>query len=137
MHVYRHKQTFIFSSRVQTIIPIFEYYWIRCIFDITCPSFKVYRTRNQLSRNKLDAYTQRNIFEILLNQPEIRLYLPFSEWFGRMSVWIQINRCMVNTIWFRVDLVRFGKYFSVCIRLVASQFGRIAMRCMAIYVYLY
>ena len=24
-------------------------------------------------------YTQRNIFEILLNQPEIRLYLPFSD----------------------------------------------------------
>ena len=23
-------------------------------------------------------HTQRNIFEILLNQPEIRLYLPFS-----------------------------------------------------------
>ena len=28
------------------------------------------------------AYTQRNLFEILLNQPEIRLYLPFSDWFG-------------------------------------------------------
>ena len=25
------------------------------------------------------AETQRNIFEILLTQPEIRLYLPFSE----------------------------------------------------------
>ena len=24
-------------------------------------------------------HTQRNIFEILLNQPEIRLYLPFSD----------------------------------------------------------
>ena len=28
----------------------------------------------------------------------------------------QINRKMVNTIWFRVDLIRFGKYFSVCTR---------------------
>ena len=39
-------------------------------------------------------YTHRNIFEILLNQPEIRLHLPFSDWFGskRTSVWIQINR---------------------------------------------
>ena len=27
--------------------------------------------------------------------------------------WIQINRKMVNTILFRVDMVRFGKYFSV------------------------
>jgi len=26
-----------------------------------------------------EDYTQRNIFEILLNQPEIRLYLPFSD----------------------------------------------------------
>ena len=25
-------------------------------------------------------YTQRNVFEIVLNQPEIRLYLPFSDW---------------------------------------------------------
>ena len=49
---------------------------------------------------------QKNLFEILLNQPEIRLYLPFSCWFGskRTSVWFQINRnSMVNTIWFRVD----------------------------------
>ena len=39
------------------------------------------------------VYTQRNLFEILLNQPEIILYLPFSYWFGykRTSVWIQIK----------------------------------------------
>ena len=45
--------------------------------------------------------------EILLNQTEIRLYLAFSEWFGikrTLSFWFQVNRCMVNTIWFRVDL---------------------------------
>ena len=61
--------------------------------------------------------TQRYLFWILLNQPEIRLYLPFSDWFGskRTSVWIQINRKMVNTIWFRVDLTRCKKYFSVCV----------------------
>ena len=54
--------------------------------------------------------------EIIINQPEIRLYLPFSGWFvsKRTSVWIQINRKMVTTIWFRVDLIRFQKYFSVC-----------------------
>ena len=46
-------------------------------------------------------YTQRNLLEILLNQTEIRLYLPFSDWFGskRKSVWIQIYWEMVNTIW--------------------------------------
>ena len=34
--------------------------------------------------------------------PEIRLYLPLSDWFGTKwkSVWFQINRKMVNTIWF-------------------------------------
>ena len=55
-------------------------------------------------------------FKILLDQPEIRLYLPISDWFGtkRTSVWFQIIRKMVNTIWFWVDLIRFGKYFSVC-----------------------
>ena len=28
----------------------------------------------------------------------------------------QINRCKVNTIWFRFNLIRFRKYFSVCKR---------------------
>ena len=53
-------------------------------------------------------YTQRNSFKILLNQTEIRLYLPLSNWFGskQTSVWIQINWKMVNTIWFRVDFIR-------------------------------
>ena len=61
------------------------------------------------------GYTQRIIFQILSNQPEIRLYLPFSGWFGtkRTSVWFQINRKMVNTTWFQVDLIRFRKDFSV------------------------
>ena len=64
-----------------------------------------------LSRNTREkikavaACTQRNLFEILLNQTEIWLYLPFSDWFGtkRTSVWFQINRIMVNTIRFRFD----------------------------------
>ena len=61
-------------------------------------------------------YTQRSLFKTILNQPEIRLYLPFFDWFGskRTTVWIPINRKMVNTIWFRLDLIRFRKDFSVC-----------------------
>ena len=61
-------------------------------------------------------YTQRNLFEILLNQTEIWLHVSFSEWFGskRKSVWIQISQKMVNTIWFQCDLKRFPKDFSVC-----------------------
>ena len=58
---------------------------------------------------------QRIFFEILINQTEIRLYLPLSDWFGskRTEVRFQINRCMLNTIWFRFDLIRFRKDFSV------------------------
>ena len=39
-----------------------------------------------------------------------------TDWFGtkQKSVWFQINRKMVNKIWFRVDLIRFRKDFSVC-----------------------
>ena len=61
-------------------------------------------------------HTQRNLFEILLNQPEIRLYISFYDWFGSKwtSVWFQINPKMVITIWFQVDLIRFRKDFSVC-----------------------
>ena len=61
--------------------------------------------------------SQRNLFVIVLNQTEIRLYLPFSDWFGtkRTSVWFQINRKMVNTVWFWFDLIKCRKDFSVCI----------------------
>ena len=51
--------------------------------------------KNNNNLEKLETCTQRNLFEILLNQPEIRLYLPFSDWF-------------------RVNLIRFRKDFSVC-----------------------
>ena len=40
------------------------------------------------------------IFRLIWNQTDV-------------SVWFQINRKMVNTIWFRFDLIRFGKDFSV------------------------
>ena len=58
-------------------------------------------------------YTLTNLFAILLNKSENRLYLSFSDWFGikLTFVWCQINRKMGNTIWFRVDLIRF---LSVC-----------------------
>ena len=55
--------------------------------------------------------TQRKLFGILLMQTEIRLYLPFSIWFWskQTSVWIRINREMVNTILWK----RFQKVFLV------------------------
>ena len=52
--------------------------------------------------------------EILLNQIEINLL--FCDWFGtkQTSNWFKINRKMVNTVLFRVDLIRFRKDFFVC-----------------------
>ena len=62
--------------------------------------------------------TQRIFFWILLIQTEIRLCIciPFFVWFRTKlkSIWFCIDRCMVNTIWFRFDLIRFRKNFSVC-----------------------
>ena len=62
------------------------------------------------------THAQRIFFEIILNQTKIRLYLSFSNLFGTKftSVWFQISRKKVNTIWFRFDLIRFQKYFSAC-----------------------
>ena len=58
------------------------------------------------------VYTQRNIFQILLNEPEIRLYFTIFRLIcdNKRTVSVccsKINRCMVNTIWFLVDLMRF------------------------------
>ena len=61
--------------------------------------------------SKLEQLHTENFFEILLNQPKIRLYLTFSDLFGTKQtlVWFQINWKLVNTIWFRVDLIIFRK----------------------------
>ena len=64
---------------------------------------------------KLMTHTHRNLFKILLNQTEIQLYLPFSDWYGLFtSVWSQINQIMVNTIWFRFGSIRFRRKKIVC-----------------------
>ena len=67
---------------------------------------------------------------MLLNQPEIRLYLPFSNWFGskRTSVWFRINRKMVNKIWFRVDLITFLCVYITCERKFRSIFFKYLSR---------
>ena len=68
-------------------------------------------------------YTQRNLFEILSNQTGVRFYLPFSDWFGteQTSVWFQIIRKIVYTIWFRFDLIRFQKDLSVFKKILWSN----------------
>ena len=62
-------------------------------------------------------YAQKNLFKILLNQTEIRLYLKCTDWLStkQTSIWFQINWKMVNTIWFLFDSIRFWKDFSVLI----------------------
>ena len=64
--------------------------WNQIVFII----FRLISTRSGL-------YTRRNIFQILSNQTEIRLYLPLSDWFWikLTSVWFQINRSMVKIFW--------------------------------------
>ena len=76
-------------------------------------------------------YKQRNIFEISLNQIKEKLYSPFSDWFEtkRNAVWFQINRKMVNIIWFHFDLVRFRKVFSVCILLGTYSSNVLCLPC--------
>ena len=62
------------------------------------------------------VYTEGTFSEVLLNQPENRLYSPFSDWFGSKmtSVWIKINRKIVNKICFQVDLIRLLLNVSAC-----------------------
>ena len=59
---------------------------------------KSFRNIIKSNRNQI-VFT---IFWLIWNQTEVRLLF-------------QINRKMVNTIWFRVDLIRFRKNFSVCV----------------------
>ena len=70
----------------------------------------------ELSVRSYSFPIERNHFSVSLTIFLSRLYLPYSDWFGtkRTSVRFKINRTMVNTIWFRVDLIRFRKDFSVC-----------------------
>ena len=61
------------------------------------------KKRRKKTRRKKSHWmmrTRRNILWILLNQPEIKFYLPFSDWFGtkRTFIWFQMKRKMVNTI---------------------------------------
>ena len=71
------------------------------------------------------AYSKRNLFEMLLNQTEIRFYFPCTNWFGtiRTSAWFHINWIISNKIWFRYDLIIFRKDFSVCRSLRLSDYS--------------
>ena len=72
--------------------------------------------------------TRRNFCRILSKLTQIGFYLPYTDWFGTASVCCSksigsyIPIVMVNTTWFRFDLTRFGKHFSVC-SYVSSRHG--------------
>ena len=63
---------------------------------------------------------------ILVQSTWIRLYLPCTDWFwtanGRVRLLFQINRKMVNTIWFQVDLIRFLSVQRTFIILIFPNF---------------
>ena len=57
-------------------------------------------------------HARREIFsESFWIKPKIRLYIPFSDWSWTKVdfVWFQINRKMVNTIWFWFDFIKLFK----------------------------
>ena len=82
-----------------------------------CPTARSLRPSRIWSRRTI-RNTKRIFFEILLNQPEIRLYLPFSDRFGskRTSVWFQINQtkdCAGPKIERQIQPDRFKEFFFI------------------------
>ena len=64
----------------------------------------------------IPIYTEkyfRNLIKSYLNQIVITIFRLIWNQTKRTSVWIQINRKMVNTIWFRFDLISFGRFLCV------------------------
>ena len=108
------KNTSVKEFSLQVIRNGFPWYWKAKL--LMRKQYRMYIHTFNVQIYPISMYTQKNLFEILLIQTEIRLYLSFSDWYGtrRTSVWLQINRKMVNTIWFPFDLIRCRKVFSVC-----------------------
>ena len=77
--------------------------------------------------------TQRNILEIILN-----IIKPFSDWFKmkRMSIWFQINRKMVNTIWFRLNQ-KDSEKISLCVYKAYVMSGSMCKDIRVVYMYIY
>ena len=64
---------------------------------------------------RLNVHTEKSFRNLVKsNWNQIVFTISRMIWNQRTSVWFQVNRCMVNTIWFQFDLTRFRKDFSVC-----------------------
>ena len=78
--------------------------WCRGVWRVVKPPLIAERHCN--CSDSYTVYTQRNLFQILLDQPEIRLYLPYSDWFGTanghclFAVPNQSETSKYNLIWF-------------------------------------
>ena len=57
----------------ETPVSLTTVHLIAVVFPVCTPD-----TRKDEALN-MKAWTQRNLFEIILNQPKIKLYLPFSD----------------------------------------------------------
>ena len=103
--------------------------------------------RKKIAYDKASLYTQRNLFEIIINQTEIILYFPFSDWFGatngqcQFAVTNQTENGKYNIIltWFN----KISKIFPCVLQTLypPSFIATIHDTCMAallgLYVYIY
>ena len=85
--------------------------------------------RGGLLQILVDVHTEK-YFPNLIESTRNQIVFTIFDWFGtkRTSDWFQTNRKMINTIWFRVDSIRFGKYFSVCTAGNISKLNRSPVR---------
>ena len=127
---YTRRTRFWFHLKLQGI----QSYWQFSSDSISHTELRLVHNQNKIVRTitycfklkeariSTSACTQKS-FRNHIKKTEIRLYLPFYDWFEikRMSVWIQINRKMVNTICFRVALIILRKDFFASMIMKVGQ----------------
>ena len=92
-------------------------YNCHCLWQLECHDSHLLFCTDSFSRNYI-FYTRRNLFGISSNQTQIRLYLPFSDWFGTttghcpFAVPNHSKNGKYNLI--SVYLIRFRNNFFVC-----------------------
>ena len=85
----------------------FLFFWTKCSHQCSA------KTQLFLSETEFFLVQFRNLIEWNPNQIVFSIFRLIRNT-KQTFVWFQINQCMVNTIWFRFDLIRFRIYFSVC-----------------------
>ena len=91
--------------------------WINVLgLCIACESWRIY-CRIHETFQSYKWLCLHSLLDVNVMCTQIRLYLPCTYWFGtkrKVFLWLQIKLKMVNTIWFRFELIRFQKYLSAC-----------------------